>query len=176
LFNQIKFFDKIPSNQSKRREKMEKHTAQGNFKKICIIRAIRSGMFSIPIIVLFFAENGVNLREAIILQSLFALSSIVFEIPTGLFADNFGRKLSIILGGIFSTIGFFAYSVGYDFYGFLLAEMILALGMSFVSGADSALLLDTQREVEDSGVGIALEGKSRSAGMLSEAITSLVGG
>lgn len=152
---------------------MEKYAAEGNFKKICIIRAIRSGMFSIPIIVLFFAENGVNLKEAIILQSLFSLASIIFEIPTGYFADKCGRKLSIILGGVFSTIGFFLYSMAYDFNGFLIAETTLALGMSFVSGADSALLLDTQSEF---GKGIALEGKSRSIGMLSEGITSLIGG
>lgn len=161
---------------TKKERKMEKLKAESNFKKICIIRVIRSGMFSIPIIVLFFAENGVNLKEAIVLQSLFSLASILFEIPTGYFADRYSRKLSIILGGVFSTGGFFFYSVSSDFYGFLIAEVILALGMSFISGADGALLFDTQNEMYDSGAGIALEGRSRSFGMLSEAITSLVGG
>jgi len=133
-------------------------------------------MFSIPIIVLFFAENGVNLKEAIILQSLFSVASIFFEVPTGDFADRYGRKLSIILGGGFSTLGFFLYSFSHGFYGFLMSEMILAIGMSFVSGADSALLLDTQKEFRTGSHGIALEGKSRSWGMISEGITSLIGG
>jgi MFS family permease len=155
---------------------MEQHDAQLNFKKICIIRAIRSGMFSISIIILFFAENGVNLKEAIILQSLFSVASIFLDLPTGNFADRYGRKISIILGGIFSTFGFFLYSLSYGFYGFLLSEMVLALGMSFVSGADSALLLDTQKEALANNQGIVLEGKSRSWGMLSEGLTSLIGG
>lgn len=155
---------------------MEKHTAESNFKKICIIRAIRSGMFSVSILIPFFAENGVSLKEAIILQSLFSLVNIIFEVPTGNFADRYGRKLSIILGGAFSTLGFFLYSLSHSFYGFLLAETVLALGMSFISGADSALLLDTQKYLEGKNNGIFLEGRSRSWGLFSEGVTSLLGG
>ncbi|MGW8184971.1 MAG: MFS transporter [Candidatus Moraniibacteriota bacterium] len=155
---------------------MEREKVAGNLRNMYVIRAIRSGMFSIPIIMEFFAENGVGLRDAIVLQSLFSWAAIAFEIPTGQFADAYGRKIAIVLGCIFSTLGFSFYAISYEFYGFLLAEVILALGMSFISGAYSAFLFDNQEEAKESGQSILLEGKSGRIGMLAEATTSLIGG
>jgi len=155
---------------------MEKKDAEMNFKKMYLIRAIRSGMFSIAIIMPFYGQNGLKVSEAMTLQALFAVALMILEVPTGYFADRYGRKKSIIIGSIFSTFGYLAYSMSYGFQAFLVSEIILAVGCSFVSGADSALLYDTRQESPEGGGYIKLEGNSSFVGLLSEGLTSFVGG
>jgi MFS family permease len=155
---------------------MEKQRLSGNIWKLSVIKMVRSGMFSIAIITPFFIENGVSIKEVIYLQALFSLAAVIFEFPTGYFADNYGRKKSIVLGGFFSSLGFFCYSLSHGFWEFLLAEIILALGMGFVSGADGALLLETQGDIRDLSINISQEGVVRKYGFISEGLTSLIGG
>jgi len=155
---------------------MEKRNVASNIWKLYLIKGIRSGMFSIAIIVLFFKENGLSLREIIILQSLFSFIVIAFEVPTGHFADAQGRKKSIIIGSLFSTFGYLTYASSYGFWGFLAGETILGIGLCFVSGADSALLYDTLKESDRTNRSIGTEGRSSGASAISEAATSLIGG
>lgn len=154
---------------------MEAKLAQRNIYKLFVIRAIRSGMFSISIIMLFFRQNGISVQEAIMLQVLFSFAALAFEMPTGHFADQYGRKKSIIYGSIFSTCGYISYSFAYGFWDFLFAEVVLALGCSFVSGADSAMLYELQQDLKDGGA-IKNEGAGAYYGQLSEGITSFIGG
>lgn len=148
----------------------------GNLQKMYIIRAIRSGMFSIAIIVLFFKQYGLSMKEITLLQSLFAIAVIAFEVPTGYYADHYGRKKSIIIGGCFSFLGYTAYSLSSTFLGFFFGEILLAIGCCFVSGADSALIYDNTDQGDGKSAFIRTEGNGGSAGMFSESITSFIGG
>ena len=51
-------------------------------------------MLAMPIIVIFFKENGLTLTQIMILQSVYSLTVALTEIPSGYFADFFGRKKS----------------------------------------------------------------------------------
>jgi len=148
-----------------------------NFKKLYWIKAIRSGMFSISIIMLFFKENGLTTSQAVVLQSWFSVAVLLFEVPTGHLADQFGRKNFIIVGSFFSAFGYILYTMSHGFYGFLLAEIVLAFGCSCVSGADSALLFDTREEMKLDGEKYILrEGRASCVGFISEGVTSFIGG
>lgn len=155
---------------------MEKQKIAANIWKLYCIRAARSFMLAIPVIVLFFKENGMSMQQVFLLQALFSVAVIVLEIPTGYFADLFGRKRSILIGGAFASLGFVVYSLSYGFWGFLLAEIILGIGMSFVSGADSAMLFDTLLVLEREYEYKHFSGRSCSLGMFAEGIASIVGG
>lgn len=150
--------------------------ASSNLRKIFFIRALRSGMFSIAVIVLFFKECGLSMSEVIILQAAFAFGVIIFELPTGYYADNYGRKKSIVIGGCFSTLGFAAYALSSTFSGFFLGEILLAIGSSFISGADSAIIYDCVNDRDGCGALIKAEGNSIGFAMFSEALTSFIGG
>lgn len=147
-----------------------------NLQKMYVIRALRSGMFCMAIIALLFKQNGLSMMEIMLLQSLFAIAVIVLEVPTGQFADHYGRKESIVIGGIFSTIGYVVYSIASNFTGFLVGEMILAVGYCFSSGADSAIIYENADVSNGNGGAIKAEGGGASAGLLSEAFTSFIGG
>lgn len=155
---------------------MDKKKLNSNIWKLYLIKSLRSFMLAIPIIVLFFQNNGLSMQQVFLLQALFSVAVISLEIPTGYFSDIFGRKKSIIIGGILATTGFVIYSQSYTFWGFLLAEVTLGFGISFISGADSAMLYDTLldkgRELEYQ----KREGRGQSIGMLSESLASVLGG
>ena len=76
----------------------------------------------------------------------------VLEIPTGVVADKYGRKTSIILGGLFSAISISIFGFINNYWAFFLAEFIGALGFALLSGADKALIYDSLIQTQkDSG-------------------------
>ena len=52
----------------------------------------------IPVIVPFFESKGLSLAEVYYLQAIFAFVVVVFEVPSGYFADVFGRKNALVVG------------------------------------------------------------------------------
>ncbi len=149
---------------------------KGNILKLYIIQAIRWAMFFIPTFVLFFLDNGLNMKEVLLLQSIFSFAIIIFEVPSGYISDKLGRKNTIVAGSIISFLGAISYFYGTGFYGFLLAEVLFGIGASFVSGADSALLYDSLKSIQQENTYKAKAGIVDSIGNFSESIASIIGG
>ena len=116
---------------------------KSNIPKLYWIKALRWFMLMMPIVVLFFQDNGLSMSDVMLLQALFAISVVIFEVPSGYLADMIGRRQSIFWGCILGTAGFSIYSFSFGFYGFLLAEIVLGIGSSLISGADSALIYES---------------------------------
>lgn len=110
---------------------------------LMLIRILRMFMITMPVIVLYWQSHGLGMKDIFILQVIFSVSVVLFEVPSGYFADRFGHRTSIILGNIMGTLGFFCYWAFPSYLGFVAAEIILALGAGFLSGARDALLFDT---------------------------------
>jgi MFS family permease len=92
--------------------------------------------------VLFLLSKGLNLLEVNLVNLAFMIGNFIFEIPTGAYADYFGRKKSVILSNIFLAIGFGVYFLANSFVVFIIAEIIVALAFTFESGALDAWLVD----------------------------------
>lgn len=147
-----------------------------NIPKLYIIKALRWFMLIMPTIVLFFQENGLSMKEILILQSVFSLSIIIFEIPSGYFSDVIGRKITIVIASILGFAGLLAYSFAYGFTEFLIAEIILGFSSSFLSGTDSAMLYDSLAQMKQEENYKQTEGRLMSIGNFSESIASLLAG
>ena len=100
-------------------------------------------MLIMPIITLFYQENGLGMKDVLLLQGIYSVAIVVLEIPSGYFADVWGRKSTLIIGSFLGVLGFAIYSFTSGFWSFLVAELVLGIGQSFISGSDSALLYDT---------------------------------
>ena len=121
---------------------------QSNIWKIHLHNALSSLFFAVPIMVLFWQDNWLSLTQIMILQSVFAISVVILEIPTGYFSDRYGRKKALIIAWIMSLFGMISYSLGYNFYHFLIAEMFFAFSISFESGTISTFVYDTLLELK----------------------------
>lgn len=129
-----------------------------------------------PIIVLFYQSNGMTMQDIFILQAVYSVTLMALEIPTGYFADIAGRRTSILIGAILGFAGYLLYSISGGFWEFMLAETILGLGMSLVSGADSAMLYDSLLAVKRNDKYTRYEGKITSVGNFGEAFAGIIGG
>lgn len=96
------------------------------------------------VIVPFFREWGrLSFAAIFLVQAWFMLWSFALEIPTGAIADRFGRRISVACGGIVLAAGALVYASVPTLAVFLVAEVLFAVSMTLVSGADEALVYDT---------------------------------
>lgn len=100
-------------------------------------------LFFIPVLVPFWSGLGFTMQQIVTLESLFAITMVILEIPTGYFADRFGRKLSLIVSAVFSLVGISLLAFVTTYSQFILVEILTAIGVSFFSGASEALLYDS---------------------------------
>ena len=133
-------------------------------------------MVAMPIIVLFFQEHGLTLTEVMLLQAIYSLSVALFEIPSGYIADIFGRKQTIVLSTFFAFIGYLVFSFYGGFYAFAIAQVLIGIGGSLMSGSDSAIIYDTLLERDKKTSYTKIEGRSYAIGNFSEALAGILGG
>jgi MFS family permease len=96
-----------------------------------------------PVITPYFRWKGLSYTEIMWLQSIAALSVVIFEVPTGVVADKISRRLSLLCAGLCLGIALTIYIQTQSFYAFAFAEALFGLGLTFGSGADSALLYES---------------------------------
>lgn len=129
-----------------------------------------------PIVVLFYQDNGMSMSQIFILKSVYSIAMVATELPSGYMADVWGCRKTILLGAILGTLGMVIYCFSADFYSFVFAEITLGIGFSFVSGADSALLYDSLKAQNREDEYIKYEGQITSAGNFAEALAGVAGG
>jgi len=103
-------------------------------------------LFSAVIVTMLTGWGGLTLTEVMILQSWFTFSIFALEVPTGVVADLWGRKASLILSAVISVAGFVVYALVPNIWLFILGEFLLALAFTLRSGAAEALLYDSVPE------------------------------
>lgn len=70
------------------------------------------------------------------------VTQVLLEVPTGSWADRFGRKRVLIIGQLLCTLGFVAISINHSFGAFLLFEVLYGTQSALFSGALEALVYD----------------------------------
>ncbi len=83
-----------------------------------------------------------NYGRMFILEAIFSVAMMLLEIPAGVVANKWSRKVSLFLGLFFLTLGFFAFGVFWAFWILVVGEVVCALGMTFVTGADKVFLYE----------------------------------
>lgn len=98
---------------------------------------------SLATYVAFLISRGLNLFEVNLVNVVFFTTMFFWEIPTGAFADTFGRKKSYVISCFVFSIGEIIYFQSSSMMGFLAAEIVAGVGRTFANGAYHAWLVDT---------------------------------
>jgi MFS transporter, DHA3 family, tetracycline resistance protein len=85
---------------------------------------------------------GLNPVQLVLVGTTVEFSAFLFEIPTGVVADAYSRRLSIIIGYLLMGVGFLVEGLFPAFLPILLAQVIWGLGYTFTSGATQAWISD----------------------------------
>jgi MFS family permease len=95
---------------------------------------------------LFLLDAGLSLTEAFVANAAFTAGMVLFEVPTGVIADTFGRRISFILGAATLLVTTAAYLglwyVEAGIWWWVLVSALIGLGFTFFSGATEAWLVD----------------------------------
>lgn len=86
--------------------------------------------------------------QLILVGTMLEVSAFIFEVPTGIVADVYSRRLSIIIGYLLMGLGFLVEGFFPFFATILLAQVIWGLGHTFRSGATQAWITDEIGEDE----------------------------
>jgi DHA3 family tetracycline resistance protein-like MFS transporter len=136
---------------------------QDKIKIYCIIQFLTSFAFGaiIPVYVLYYRHFDLNLFQIALVAAVFEASILIFEMPTGLIADVYGRKISVILSALTLFISGLIFINFPNLYGFIIAEVIMGLGETLKSGALEAWVVDSlKHQGKDQNVKYAFsEGK-----------------
>ncbi|MFA6088553.1 MAG: MFS transporter [Candidatus Woesearchaeota archaeon] len=93
-------------------------------------------------LVLYFRQLSFSFFEISILFSSFGFSMFLFEIPTGIIADKYSRKMSVLIGFFLAVILIFLLGFVTSFLLFLVLFILLGIAMTFISGAEEAWIID----------------------------------
>ncbi|NTW40147.1 MAG: MFS transporter [Cellulomonadaceae bacterium] len=98
---------------------------------------------------LFLLDAGLSNTEAFAANAFFTAGMVLFEIPTGVVADGWGRRTSYLAGTLVlaaSTLAYVAlWQVRGPFWAWALVSVLIGLGFTFFSGAVEAWLVDALR-------------------------------
>ncbi|WP_347111052.1 MFS transporter [Paenarthrobacter sp. S56] len=98
---------------------------------------------------LFLLDAGLNNLEAFAANAFFTAGMVLFEVPTGVVADGWGRRTSFLLGTITLAVSTYLYYVMWQisapFWMWAVVSVLLGLGFTFFSGAVEAWLVDALR-------------------------------
>lgn len=98
----------------------------------------------LPVFFLYFIER-VALSDAVLLGSVYYFSVFILEVPSGYCSDRFGRRPTLILASIMTVMACALFIMASSFVVLVVAQVLLAGGIAFQSGSDSALLYDSLR-------------------------------
>jgi MFS family permease len=117
---------------------------------------------------LFLLDAGLSNFEAFAANAFFTVGMVIFEIPTGVVADGWGRRVSFLLGTVTLAASTYLYYLLWQFSAafplWAVVSVLLGLGFTFFSGAVEAWLVDALRY---SGYEGGLEGVFGRAQMVS---------
>lgn len=85
---------------------------------------------------------GLNPFQLVLVGTVLELTAFIAEVPTGIIADVYSRRLSIIIGFVLMGIGFMLEGSIPQFWAVLLAQVIWGIGATCQSGALEAWVAD----------------------------------
>ena len=128
---------------------IERRRLEGNLSTIKLMAFFQVFLVIVPVAVPLFGDRGLSMGEILQLQALFGVTVVLMEIPSGYIADVLGRRIALVIGGLFVGIGHTLLLFAFDFWTLVLFEIALGIGLSLISGADVAVLYDTQVALGD---------------------------
>jgi MFS family permease len=129
---------------------------------------------------LFLLDAGLSNLEAFAANAFFTAGMVIFEVPTGVVADTWGRRVSYLLGTITlagsTLLYYFMWQIEAPFWSWAVVSMLLGLGFTFFSGAVEAWLVDALRYARYEGALESVLGRGQMIGGVAMLGGSVLGG
>jgi len=125
-------------------------------------------------LILFFREMGLSFLQIGTLISVREVATNFLELPTGIIADLYGRRLSMVLSMVSYLSSFMVFYFFPSFYVYMIAMIAFAFGEAFRTGTHKAMILEYLRINEMTDMKVHYYGATRAASQLGSAINALI--
>lgn len=140
-------------------------------------RILYNFMLFLPVWVIYLQRKfGLSLTEVTFNDSAFWITMALTEVPTGAVADTWGRKQSQLIGMLIATGSILLFALAPVYPLVLLGNSLWAIGITFISGAELALLYDTLRELGKEDQYPKYRARLQAMVLISIATSSVLGG
>ena len=129
---------------------------------------------------LFLLDAGLSATAAFTANALFTAGMVLFEVPTGVVADTWGRRASYLLGSVTLAVSTVLYWLAWQaeapFWAWAVTSVLLGLGFTFFSGATEAWLVDALKFTGFKGTLESVFAKGQIVGGVAMLSGSVLGG
>jgi MFS family permease len=126
--------------------------------------------------ILFLVEKGLSYSEIGILYASREIFINIMEVPSGVIADTYGRKSSLIASFFAYIISFVIFYFSGGFWPFMLAFLFYGIGDAFRSGTHKGMIMDYLKMNQWQDQKINYYGHTRSWSQKGSALSSIVAG
>lgn len=144
---------------------------------LAAFHALQMSLFPMAILTVYFrGDIGMSMTEIMALQGAFGLAMALFEFPSGYLADRIGYRRTLMIASLLNAVGWTIYVRADSLAHILVAEIVLGIGISLVSGTDSALLYESLQETGQEAEFGRWNGRVRFFGQVGEGTAAIVAG
>ena len=128
-----------------------------NIRLFIGFRVFFNSRFYYPVFTILFLDYGLSIEQFALLNTVWAITIVCCEVPSGALADLLGRKRLLVLTSLLMIfeLGVIAFvplhSITIVFWAFLINRVLSGLAEAMASGADEAIAYDSLVEhgIED---------------------------
>ncbi len=146
------------------------------YYKFCFYGFLKNLRFFDAFFLLYLKQKGLTYTE---IGSLYALREIVInlsEVPTGIFADTFGRKKSLMLSFLAYITSFILFYLGNSYGIFVLAFSLYGIADALRSGTHKGMIMKYLKLRNQSEYKITYYGHTRACSQRGSALSALIAG
>ncbi len=128
---------------------MTKNTAKRQIHKLLLLDGMNAFMIAGASWVALLAARGYSMLEIGLLESIFHVASMSFEIPSGAIADVFGRKKTMVASQMMNVLASIVMIFSHSFVSISIAMIFSAFSYNLASGSREALAYDSLKSAGD---------------------------
>ncbi|MFF5055985.1 MFS transporter [Micromonospora sp. NPDC000663] len=129
-----------------------------------------------PLYVVFFADTGLSVGQISSLFVLWSAAGILFEVPSGAWADVVSRRLLLCLAPLVTAGGYALWVLLPSYPAFAVGFLLWGAGGALVSGALEALVWTEMDRLGAADRYVRVLGRARTAGVLAVVLSGVLAG
>ncbi|MCB1186732.1 MFS transporter [bacterium] len=129
----------------------------------------------LPVFAIYIAGK-VGLEGLLLLESLYYISVVIMEVPSGYLSDRLGRRPVLLISTAGFSLAALLFMLGDSIAAFAIAQVLTAIGYSFNSGSDVSIHYDSLQQLGEQERFGALEAVAERNRFMAGGLASLAGG
>lgn len=132
--------------------------------------------FYTPVLYVLFLSEGLTYTEIALLESVFMVTTLIGEVPTGWVGDKIGWRRSLYVATVLIALTVAGMAVASSVVAFGVLHVTWSLGYNFRSGSEDAWLYEAVSQERDSEAFAGVQGRAQSVSLVAGTVSALAGG